>query len=280
MQFFFLPDSIVNNASNPRDYDSPYSFLSFIQYQNFKTRDVNIQLKEYQSYINSWASFKHLKKSEERLLVRDAYVNLLREITLNFASAEERRFILNADFNDDSDLDIIIPFFIQKLKQISFYYGEKREDVKNSIIKYNLKGSNFGVESIIKKIIYEYVDNNLTSNREELSSFYENFDVSVSELYSETDAYYDKDENSDHTYTNKIDPNIFINIKQSIIDAISAYPLYLENSNDSILNSFTSSLNLSGDELNYLKNRDFINYVQNGEDDLKINLFITLVLLN
>ena len=276
MQFFFLPDSIVNNASNPRDYDSPYSFLSFIQYQNFKTRDVNIQLKEYQSYINSWASFKHLKKSEERLLVRDAYVNLLREITLNFASAEERRFILNADFNDDSDLDIIIPFFIQKLKQISFYYGEKREDVKNSIIKYNLKGSNFGVESIIKKIIYEYVDNNLTSNREELSSFYENFDVSVSELYSETDAYYDKDANSDHTYTNKIDPNIFINIKQSIIDAISAYPLYLENSNDSILNSFTSSLNLSGDELNYLKNRDFINYVQNGEDDLKINLFKSL----
>lgn len=276
MQFSFLPDSIVNTSSNPKDYDSPYSFLSFIQYQNFKTRDVNLQLKEYQSYINYWASIKHLKKSEERLIVRDAYINLLREITLNFASEEEKRFILNADFNDDSDLDIIIPFFIQKLKQISFYYGEKREDVKDSIIKYNLKGSNFGVENVVKKIIYEYIDNNLTSNREKLSSFYGNFDVSVSELYSDTDMYYDKSENTDHTYTNKIDPNIFINIRQSIVDAISAYPFYLENSNNTIIDSFTCNLNLDGSELQYLKNRDFINYFQNGEDDLKINLFKSL----
>jgi hypothetical protein len=41
MEFSFLPNSIVNNVSNAKDYDSPYSFLAFIQYQNFKTKDVN-----------------------------------------------------------------------------------------------------------------------------------------------------------------------------------------------------------------------------------------------
>ena len=145
MEFSFLPNSIVNGDQNPKDYDSPYSFLAFIQYRNYFNRDVNEELKSYQHYINVWATKKKMKKSDERIFVRDAYINLLREITLNFSTEEEKRFILNADFTDDSDLDIIIPFFIQKLKQISFYYKEKRKDVKDSVVKYNLKGSNLGV---------------------------------------------------------------------------------------------------------------------------------------
>ena len=118
MVFSFLPYSIVNDSPNPKDWESPYSFLAFMQYQNFSNIDANEQLKSYQNYVNTWASKKNLKKSEENAIVRDVYVNLLREITLNFSTEEEKRFILNADFNDDSDLDIIIPFFIQKIKQI------------------------------------------------------------------------------------------------------------------------------------------------------------------
>ena len=161
MTFSFLPNSIVNNAANPADNESPYSFLAFIQYQDYNSQDIDAQLKEYQSYINLWGSKKNLKKSEENLVVRDAYINLMREITLNFSTEEEKKFILNADFNDDSDLDIVIPFFIQKLKQISFYYKSKRQDVKNSLIRHNLKGSDFGVETIVKNIIYDYVETKL-----------------------------------------------------------------------------------------------------------------------
>ena len=276
MVFSFLPYSIVNDSSNPKDYDSPYSFLAFIQYQNFSNIDVNEQLKSYQQYVNTWASKKNFKKSEETAVVRDAYVNLMREITLNFSTEEEKRFILNADFNDDSDLDIIIPFFIQKIKQISLYYRDKRKDVKNSLIKYNLKGSNLGIETIVKKLVYEYVNNNLRTNKKELSSFQSNFDVSISETYSDSDGYYDKSENGENTFTNKIDPNVFINIKQSIVDAISAYPFYLKNSDTSYISNFTYNPILSGTELQYLKSRDFIDYIQNGQDSLKLNLFKSL----
>jgi hypothetical protein len=272
MEFSFLPESIVNRSVNPRDYASPYSFLSFMQYEGFQTTDVNEQLKIYQKYINLWAKSKNLKKSNESQIVRDVYVNLLREIAVNFSTEEEKRFILNADFSSDSDLDIIIPFFIQKLKQISFYYNDKRQEVKNSAIKYNLKGSNFGIENIIKKIIQEYVQTNLITKQSTLSSFYKNFDVTISEMYSEGDEFFDNPENTKHTFTNKIDPNVFINFKQSIIDAISAYPLYLEKSENNILSNFTYNPVLNGTELDKLKTRDFINYVQNGEDSLKLNL--------
>lgn len=276
MEFSYLPYSIVNDSNNPLDYDSPYSFLAFMQYQNFSNIDANLQLKSYQQYVNKWANKKNLRKTEENVIVRDAYVNLMREITLNFSTEEERRFILNADFNDDSDLDIIIPFFIQKLKQISLYYSDKRKEVKNSLIKYNLKGSNFGVESVVKKIVYEYIDNNLNTNRKKLSAFHANFDVSIVETYSDSDIFYDNPENTEHVFTNKIDPNIFINIKQSIIDAISAYPMYLKNSENSYISNFTYNPILSGTELQYLKSRDFIDYIQNGKESLKINLFKSL----
>ena len=276
MEFNFLPYSIVNDSENPADNLSPYSFLAFIQYQDFKLIDVNQQLKVYQKYINTWASKKNLKKSEERLIVRDSYINLLREISLNFSTEEEKRFILNADFTNDSDLDIIIPFFIQKLKQISFYYNSKRQEVKNSIIRYNLKGSDFGIETIVKKIIFEYIENNLDTRKRELSSFYNNFDVSVTELYGDSENFYNQPENTEYTYTNKIDPNIFLNVKQSIIDAISAYPFYLQNSETSIIENFTYNPILSGTELYYLKNRDFINYIENGEKSLKFNLYKSL----
>ena len=272
MNLSFLPKSLVNGAPNPADQESPYSFLAFIQYQNYNSSDVNEQLKEYQSYINTWGSKKNLKKSEESLIVRDAYINLMREITLNFSTEEEKRFILNADFNDDSDLDIIIPFFIQKLKQISFYYKSKRQEVKNSLVKHNLKGSEFGIETIVKNIIYEYVNTQLDTRKKEVSSFYTNFDVSVMDLYSDSDSFYDNPKDTLHTITNKIDPNIFINFKQSVIDAISAYPLYLKNKNDSTIPNFSVNIALSGTEYDYLKNRDFIDYIQKDESSLKLNL--------
>jgi hypothetical protein len=125
-------------------------------------------------------------------------VNLLREVTLTFSTEEEKRFILNADFTNDSDLDIIIPFFIEKLKQISLYYKNKRKDIKSSAIRYNLKGSNLGVETIVKKLIHEYVESNIGTGGTG-SKIYNNFDVSVVEMYSDSDVFYDKKEDSDHT---------------------------------------------------------------------------------
>jgi hypothetical protein len=276
MSFPFLPRSIVNGVSDPADQEAPYSFLAFIQYQNYNDSDVTKQLKEYQSYINTWGTQKNLKKSQEAIIIRDAYINLMREITLNFSTEEEKRFILNADFNDDSDLDIIIPFFIQKLKQISFYYKSKRQEVKNSLVKYNLKGSKLGVETIVKNIIFEYVNTKLDTKRKELSSFYDNFDISVTDLYSDSDTFYDNPENNTNTLTNKIDPNIFLDFKQSIAEAISAYPIYLKNSENSIISNFSSNIELNGDEYEYLKNRDFIDYIKNGESSVKLNLLKNL----
>jgi len=277
MDFSFLPYSIVNDVDNPKDYEAPYSFLSFIQYESYQSFELDKNFKNYQNYIFKWSSKKNIKKSKEKEIIRDAYVNLLREITLNFSTEEEKRFILNSDFTDDSDLDIIIPFFIQKLKQISFYYKSKRKDVKDSVLRYNLKGSNIGVESIVKKIIFEYIENNVDTKGSKLSSFYNNFDINVEELYGRNDPFYNKSDNTEFTYTNELDYNIFLNFKESIINSISAYPLYLKSSNNDYISDFTFNPILSGDELYYLKNRDFLNYIlSENNEDLKLNLFKSL----
>jgi hypothetical protein len=276
MEFSYLTESILNDVTNPQDYNSPYSFLAFMQFSNVSKIDVNDELKYYQKYLNYWAKKRNFSKNKEKELVRDAYINLLREITLNYSTAEEKRFILNADFSDDSDLDIVIPFFIQKLKQISFFYIDKRQQVKNNVIRYNLKGSNFGVENIIKKIVYEYVTENYTSNVKELSSFYNNFDISIDELFSNSDLFFDEKNKSDFSYSNKIDPNVFLNIKDSILNAIESYNFFLETSENTHLNSFSYNPIFENNDLDLLKERDFINYFKSGENNLKLNLLKNL----
>ena len=55
----------------------------------------------------------------------------------------------------------------------------------------------------------------------------------------------------------------------AIIKAINQYPIFI----DSLKYNISVSLALSGTELEYLKERDFINYLNsNNIEDLKINL--------
>ena len=40
----------------------------------------------------------------------------------------EQRFLNNLDFTDPADLDVAIPFFTEKIRQVILFYKEKRDD--------------------------------------------------------------------------------------------------------------------------------------------------------
>ena len=89
--------------------------------------------------------------------VKEMYVSLLKDIALNYTTVEEKRFLLNIDYNNPRDLDIIIPFYSRKIKQIAQYYSKKREDVVQSSFRNTLKGSDFGVEVSASNIQRAYL---------------------------------------------------------------------------------------------------------------------------
>ena len=282
--------SVLENSNEPLDYYAPVSFLVWYQQQNYAAQNIDSTFAQYQNYIHAWGKFRKKSKQETVDIVRDSYIQVLREIVVNFSTEEEKRFISNADFTDPLDLDVILPFFIKKIKSICLFYSGQREEVKTAVIQHSLKGSNVGVENLIKKLIFDAATTNqvdyttYTSSFPPLSTIAAGLSVYVEELYDLNEHYYNlnpladfkKSYPSDATREalssanlNTIYPKLYIALREAIVDAIKQYPLFITTLG---VNNFTINPVVSGTEFNYLKPRDFITYLSGGEQSLKLNL--------
>lgn len=283
--------SILKNSTEALDVFAPLSFLDWFNQKTFTDIDLNKIFDVYKQYLIAWGQKKNKSKKDSVDLIRDSYVQVLRDITLNFSTEEEKRYIINSDFNDPQDLDVILPFFIKKLKSICLFYNKQRELVKSAPLQHNLKGSTLGLKNLIKKVIYDAVDTDTldvginTCTFPPITAVAQNLSVYVEELYDTYDKYYNISPNSSFvdvssgssirnalssSNINSIDSRLYVDFKSSVIDAIKQYPFVLSNLGD---NNFTINPILSGTEYNYLQNRDFIDYLNNGEESLRINLY-------
>lgn len=261
---------------------TPATFLEWLESQERISPDYGINFKLYQQYINTWAGFDKNAVQDSKNFFTRLYVDLLREITLNFSTEEEKRFIVNFDFTKTDNLDIIIPFFIDKLKDICIFYSSKRESIKDTIAQIPYKGTNLSVKKVIKTIILNELDNKAIQKDSEgritfpsLSAINKNLEIKVEELYDSTN-YYDLEDSNAHSNLNMlssfnhidIDADLYLDFKEAIKNAIREYPLFIE----SLLGNFAINYTLSGNELDLLKERDFINYVKTlSSEDLKLN---------
>lgn len=287
-------NSILNNSSEPLDFYSPVSFLVWLNQQNVLDFDINTIFDSYKNYILDWSKYKNITEVDTNNIIRDSYIQVLREIVINFSTEEERRFILNADFTDPYDLDVILPFFIKKIKNICLFYANSREEVKTASIQHNLRGGNLGVQNLVKKLIFDaartkQIDySSIACSFPPVTAIARGLTVYVEELFDNTDTYFNNNPLSgdinfqkdsslrrelSSSNLNQIHPDLYINFKQAIVDAIKQYPFFVSSLG---INNFSVNPLLSGTELNYLKPRDFISYLSGGTEELKINLLKTL----
>jgi len=278
-----INSSIVNNNFFARDSNEPFTFLQWLVQSTSSNSDVNIQFANYKKYILRWTEKKSLSKKESSKTLQSAYVQVLREITLTYSTEEEKRFITNADLTNPSDIEVILPFFINRLKQICLYYSIAREKLKYTSIEYSQRGTSVSIEKAVKDLIFSTARldlsfDNLPTFFPPISAIAQDLSIYIEEVYDTTSNYFNQtapEKNTNKTAlqnissTNIIFDTLYIDFKQAIIDAINYYPFYL----DSIMGLFSVNIALSGTELNYLKNRDFIDYINTGlSQDLKINL--------
>ena len=160
----------------PVDGNQPLSFQQWLKYNNTIFTNVDDFLVRYQSYITNWYAAKNSSKVDIEAITRNLYVSLVKEIILSFTSSDEKRYLRNIDFNNKRDLAIAIPFFAQKIKEICLYYSTLRDDVKTADLRYNLKGSNYGIE----KIIYNEISKSLET--EDLTDFIRTLNLSLSDI--------------------------------------------------------------------------------------------------
>ena len=291
--FTSFQSSILQGSKTPIDFYSPVSFAVWLEQKNNNSLNVDLLFKYYNDYIVEWGRFKGKTSSEVSDTIKSSYIQVLKDLVINYSTEEEKRFITNADFSDPYDLDIILNFFVNKLKTVCTFYSDQRETLKTASIQHNLKGSNLGIETFVKKAIFDTINTNQLDFSESsnirfppLSSVAQNINVYVEELYDVYQNYYNINPSGEGIKTSDIsslrlklsstntvgdnDPYLYLNLKESIKAAILDYDFYVDSLG---INNFVVNPVLSGTELQYLKERDFINYLSGGgTNELKLNL--------
>jgi len=254
---------------------------SFKQWVETNTQDTS----DYFEYLTEFYQDKEGIVTSTNENVVDIYKNLLKSVTINYLTQEERRFLSNIDFNDSRELDIAIPLYARKLKDICKYYTNKREDVKVQNSLTTLKGTVVGIEYKLKLLILNLLSNSdfvkvynlITPDIKNISSL---LTVEIIELYDEFPDYFTQTQTENYlrdTYSiyniGNIDPHIFINFKQALQELYNEEPKIFSFDSDVFIISKNTGLNLTipYTDITDLNERNFLYSVKELE---KISLTI------
>ena len=273
--------TVTPHSSNAIDRLQPLTFIQWLSYNNQTFTTSEESLIRYQAYINKWHTVTNSAIDVHTDAIQTLYVNLIKEITLNYTTVDEQRYLKNLNYNDPIDLAVAVPFFAKKIKDICLYYSTLRDDAQTATLQYNLKGSNVGIENLL----YNTVSRAL--NAEDITELYKTLTISLSDIRNNMvidvediyDLYPDYYDNSptlpasaynvtsglrnEYFAANQvnIDPFQTLDFNQSIVSAILKYPFYLLEIGEQI--TINPAVNAS--QLNLLKDSDFITGINTGK---------------
>lgn len=234
---------------NSQDNFQPFSFFEYLKNtQQLNTPELFTQ--GYNDYLHVWYATKNVEQTVQRDEIRQRYVDLLKDIAYNYTTSEEKRFLSNLDYDDASDLSIAIPFYAQKLKEICLFYANKRETFKFRIEEVKIKGSALSIEKAIFKSIIDYLATDDAIAASTVASVASNLQINITEYVDAYSNYFDLDPEASASdlqitnelrtkyltsNTNAISANLFLNLRDSIVNEVLSTPFYLKEIGQGLL---------------------------------------------
>lgn len=284
-----LQSSITYNSANNNavDISAPLPFLTWVQYFADVSSDPEYLLRQYKQYVTAWFAVKNVTVTSSQDVIKGLYESLFRTIAINYLTAEEKRFVQNFNLNNPTEIAAVLPLLVRKIKDICLHYANLRDQAKSAVYGYNIKGSEFSVERVIhNEILQSFLDpeiNKLFAQAGiDQNSLRDVLKVSFDEYYDTETNYFDVntqlpasayDATEDRaTYfaanSYPFDPNLFIDFDNSVVAAIQQYPVILQETGT----NFAVDFNFSSTDLQFLKDQDFTNLVNNlDSSNLKLN---------
>jgi hypothetical protein len=279
----------ITNTLNDEKFDNvnPFSFIEFLNYTKSLDRSI-VEFSDYQLYLKKWNEVTLTRYNDINLVIRQEFINFLKTIALNYTTSEEKRYLENINYESNEDLEIAIPFFSTKIKQVLLYFAEKRDTYKIDLELVKNKGSINGVTTYLKNTIIETIfGNDLTPQitpTQPLSTVSNNLSIEIDNGYDIFNDYFDLDPFVPPSFynalgdrkkyftsnTNVIDSNIFLNYDQAIIDLINSERVVLEELQSLVVNINTPNINL-------LQDYDFIDYNNRDRSNIKLILNAELI---
>ena len=242
----------------------PLSYIDWLKTTDVSSINEGTLFEQYNSYVSSWYVDTTNETASEKQSVVDVYKDVLKEITLNYTTNDEKRFLSNINYDDPAELDIIVPYFAKKLKDITQYIVSKRQDVKTTVIQNAHKGSELGTSKLIKHKILtllsdkDFTDGYMNTYIPAVSSAAKDINVYIDPLYDTFQHYFDLDPSVDNKIYDPIasderlkqlnsnkhttNPDVWLNLTKAIEDTFKEIPLLLATMCDNITTS--SGINL------------------------------------
>lgn len=215
------PNTESNNAI---DNNAPLSFFEFLKHTGgtYTPAEYNTF---YTNYLTKWSESRD-ETIPTDTYIAGQYIDLLKDISLNYTTEAEKRFLSNIDFNDPLDLDVAIPFFTKKIKEIILFYKQKRDTGTFVIERNKIRGTNNSIERAIYDAIVAFAFSDDSINNYSLINYNidqikSNLEINVDEFIDVYSNYFDlprtaTDESTLreelYTYnTNSIEADIFFN---------------------------------------------------------------------
>jgi len=286
----------IGNITAAVDYNNPLTFKGWLSYFN----DISVSSQTYEtiytSYLNEWNNTKNKSLAQQNKLVKQDYVRMSKDLQLDAITEQERTFLRALDYNDDSQLEVIIPLLSQKIQSLCNYYENFREVVKTKPKRDNLFSSNLGIRTFLLQTISDLL--NYDSDTIDLTNKYNidkttvinNVSILIEDLYDEYTDYFDlttqlpssayeyggelrKDQWTSNT--NPWDFDLFINYDKSVVRLLSSYNYLLSGFSDNL----SVPVGLSAEDIvSYSSSKDYIDNIKTDSvNDLnlknKIKLF-------
>lgn len=213
----------------------PYTYKEWAYRQEIDVSDESHP--DYMEYLKSWYAKRNLVSTENKKTLKDEYIQLLKDLSFLFGKSEENRFLRDIDYTNEDEIIYAIPFFAKKLKEISKVLKNKRSAVKNAKIKYNMVGSNQGLETLL----YDFVLRSFTKTEGNITQ------IPVSELLNvlpnlsavKDDFYIEIEELHDPNIYHDADPSLTINSYEDVENLLGTIPF--ENLSENELAGILSS---------------------------------------
>lgn len=267
--------TVIGNVSTAVDYNTPLEFKNWLTYFKDTDATINTYKDSYRKYIVAWNGVKNNFLQLQSDDVKEYYVNLVKNISLDVFTAQERNFLNALNYDDPEQLDAVVPLVSQKIKSLTNYYKDFREIVKTQPKRNNIFSSNIGIKEFINQLINDLLHYN--SDTQTIINVYQknpnyildNINITIEELYDEYDQYFDLSAqepvsaytsggklrtNYWNANTNPWDFDLFINYDKSVVRLLSSYNYIL----DGFVSNLSIPVSLVSSDTQYLKNKDFI----------------------
>ena len=185
--------SITNpnvKRANALDRNIAFTFLEFIKNVPEFYEPEGLQ-NYYNEYIRRYNKLSTSKNVDNKQIIIERYREFLRDITLNYSTNAEKKFLSQIDFNDKYDLQIAVSFYSKKIRSIISYYQVKRDKLQFSTTRAKLKGSNFGLKQNAYELIVDFLANRDTAALEyNIDDIKKSLSVSLTEYVDQYTKYF------------------------------------------------------------------------------------------